>query len=71
MGDKYVRQVWIKSSQALMGYELQVHNPSYAKNPHPHALSHEFHERFTYPHWSHSNAWRGISALFARQKSST
>src|SRR5262245_38044443 len=27
----YVRQSWIKSLQALMRYELQVHNPTYAK----------------------------------------
>src|SRR5215472_9380654 len=31
METTYVRQVWIKSSQALMRYELQVHNPGYAK----------------------------------------
>src|SRR5215475_13624938 len=31
METTYVRQLWIKSSQALMRYELQVHNPSDAK----------------------------------------
>src|SRR5262245_26600350 len=31
MGDSYVRRLWIKSTQPLMWYELQVHNLSDAK----------------------------------------
>src|SRR5215813_12795394 len=31
MGDIYVRQLWIKSTQPLMWYELQVHNRAMRK----------------------------------------
>src|SRR5262245_53554365 len=41
------------------------------ENLHPHVPSDGLHDRFICPHWFHSNALLGTSALFARQKSST